>query len=228
MFSRMASKMLFLRGGIRLQEENPMNKYLRLNRFVSFGPIALAAAVLLTSVAANATPYVMRLVQQGSSVVAMGNGAFDVSGLTPDLIGFPAGMNPSFGEILVGNGSGGFDAYITPLTGPGSFGTGGITDASSESGDVGTISAGVGGVGVPIGYVSGTAIAGTATWDNATFASLGVTPGTYIWTWGTGADQSFTLMIGGPISAPEPAALGIFGLGLLLIGAVAGLRRRIV
>jgi putative SOS response-associated peptidase YedK len=43
------------------------------------------------------------------------------------------------------------------------------------------------------GYASDDALGtSTDTWDNATFASLGVTPGTYVWTWGTDADQSFT------------------------------------
>ncbi|MGH8117063.1 MAG: PEP-CTERM sorting domain-containing protein [Rhodanobacteraceae bacterium] len=49
-------------------------------------------------------------------------------------------------------------------------------------------------------------------------------PGTYTWTWGTGADQSFTLDIVNAV--PEPAALGMFGFGVLLIGAFVGLRRR--
>jgi hypothetical protein len=35
------------------------------------------------------------------------------------------------------------------------------------------------------------------TFNNATLASLGVTPGTYVWSWGTGlANQNFTLQIG--------------------------------
>ena len=51
---------------------------------------------------------------------------------------------------------------------------------------------------VPQGYVSGAALSDSMTFNNATFASLGVTPGTYVWTWGTGLpNQNFTLMIGG-------------------------------
>ena len=55
-------------------------------------------------------------------------------------------------------------------------------------------------------------------YDNATFASLGVTPGTYEWTWGTGTDaDSFTLTEIGAV--PEPAsppllAMYLAGLGL--------------
>jgi hypothetical protein len=49
---------------------------------------------------------------------------------------------------------------------------------------------------VPQGYASGAALSDSMTFNNATFASLGVTPGTYVWTWGTGADQRFTLQIG--------------------------------
>ena len=46
---------------------------------------------------------------------------------------------------------------------------------------------------VPQGYLTG-AISGTSTFNNATFASLGITPGTYTWTWGTGMHaDSFTI-----------------------------------
>jgi hypothetical protein len=45
--------------------------------------------------------------------------------------------------------------------------------------------------------------------------------------WGTGAEQSFTLIIGNTVNASEPGALGMFGLGVLMIGAFVGLRRRV-
>jgi hypothetical protein len=38
--------------------------------------------------------------------------------------------------------------------------------------------------------------------SGATFASLGVTAGTYVWSWGPGANQNFTLQI---LSAKLPA-----------------------
>jgi hypothetical protein len=204
-----------------------MSKYLtlRLNRFVPSGLLALAAAALLAPAAANATPYVIKLVQQGSNVIAMGSGAFDVSGLTSVSLSNQAGMSPSYGAIVVGNASAGLTLYYPSFSGPVSFGAGGVAFASSKSGDVGAISIGAGVLGAPIGYVSGTNLSGTATWDNATFASLGVTPGTYVWTWGTAAEQSFTLDVAN--SVPEPAALSIFGFGVLLTGAFMGLRRRV-
>ena len=68
---------------------------------------------------------------------------------------------------------------------------------------------------VPTGYVSGASLGtSTDTWSGATFASLGVAPGTYTWTWGTGADaDSFTLQIGAA-AVPEPASLTLTALGL--------------
>ena len=41
----------------------------------------------------------------------------------------------------------------------------------------------------------GTFLSNSATYRGKTFATLGVTPGTYVWTWGTGANQNFTLKI---------------------------------
>jgi len=36
------------------------------------------------------------------------------------------------------------------------------------------------------GYVSGSPLKDTMTFDNATFSSLTVTPGVYVWNWGAG------------------------------------------
>jgi hypothetical protein len=77
-------------------------------------------------------------------------------------------------------------------SGPSVFGSGNFKTATSSSGEV----AGVFGLDltlaeifVPGGYVSDTALSDTATYASATFARLGHTPGTYTWTWGSGADE---------------------------------------
>ena len=62
------------------------------------------------------------------------------------------------------------------------------------------------------------------TFDNATFASLGVTPGTYEWTWGTGlANQNFTLIIGGAGVPDGGSTVSLLGFGFL---GLAALRRK--
>jgi VPDSG-CTERM motif len=80
---------------------------------------------------------------------------------------------------------------------------------------------------VPQGYASGSALSSSATWNNATLASLGVTPGIYVWIWGEGADQNFDLEIGslGVPGVPDGGST-VSLLGCALLG-LAALRRRL-
>ncbi|MGC2626956.1 MAG: hypothetical protein WA269_08975 [Candidatus Udaeobacter sp.] len=169
--------------------------------------------------------YIVTLQQVGPNVVATGSGAINLTGLTffqsdgvfsPEIL--PGAGVQAGGGILTGPTSSSVDLYFEPR-GPTSFGSGGATPASSGSGDM---------VGifpihliferaliVPRGYVSGTFLSNSATYSGKTFATLGVTPGTYVWTWGTGANQNFTLQIpvppppvtGPPVAITNPATL---------------------
>ena len=64
--------------------------------------------------------------------------------------------------------------------------------------------------------------------DGQTFSSLGATPGTYEWTWGSGANQNFTLVVGaGAIPEPSTWAMMLLGFaGLGFVGYQSAGRRR--
>ena len=77
---------------------------------------------------------------------------------------------------------------------------------------------------MPTGYVSGAALSDDMTFNNSTFASLGVTPGTYVWSWGQGANQRFTLIIG-RVGVPDAGStLPLLSFALL---GLAALRRKL-
>ena len=160
--------------------------------------------------------YIVTLEQVGSNVVATGTGAIDLTGLslqgTTSTTDDPL-INPHVGVILTGASA--FQDGHTGLNGPGNFGSGNGGFASSGSGDL----VGIFGLnlilGVPAGYVSGTALSDTSTYNNATLSSLGVTPGTYVWSWGTGPDQKFTLDVRAAAAPDSGSTLGLLFLSLI-------------
>src|SRR5262249_40797240 len=187
--------------------------------------ILFAVAVTSLFSVRPAQAFTITLEQIGSNVVATGTGAINLTGLT--FAGGAAigggGVQASTGQKITG-AAGGARAY-TGLNGPRSFGSGGLFDASTSSGDLfGRFPTQFGGpLFVPEGYTSGDPLTNSMTFNNATFASLGLTPGTYTWTWGTGLlNQNFTLIIGRAGVPDGGSSVSLLGFALL---GLAALRR---
>jgi len=198
---------------------------------------ALAASMLLgATAAASASGFHVSLQQVGSDVVATGSGAIDLTGLGPsgsESIFVSGFLQANIGDLTVGGGPGTVDLYLGKIFGPASFGSGstGHFASSGSLNPVGiSMAQGPGNIFdeivVPHGYVSDTVLSDSSTFSNATFAGLGVTPGVYVWTWGTGADQSFTLEVGSQVATPLPAALPLFATGFAFAGLLGWRRKR--
>ena len=113
------------------------------------------------------------------------------------------------------------------MTGPANFGSGSDNFPVSGSGDLVGVDGFVEDLAVPAGYVSDSPLSDTSTYVSQTFSSLGATPGTYKWTWGTGANQNFTLVIGTVVPEPSTWAMMLLGFaGLGFLGLRSAGRRR--
>ena len=194
------------------------------------GTAALGAAMLFGLFAPPAqASYIVNLTQVGSNVVATGSGTIDLTDLISNThLNLLSYIAPGSGTIVTGPASGTYivDDY-TGFIGPASFGAVGTLDASSGSGDMVGIDSTGDLLAVPSGYVSGSALSDTSTYLGQTFATLGATPGTYVWTWGSGANaDSFTLNIGGTAAVPEPSSLALLMLPLGLLMLLAARPRR--
>ncbi len=184
-------------------------------------PLILAAAAALTNAGTAHANYIVNIAQSGSDVTASGSGVYDFTPLSFTGFDFPisVAIDPSTAYLGFGNedsfGTPGStaDNYIS-VSGPVSFGSGGLTLASSTSGSVGGINGSISELIVPPGYPpNGSTIDSLTTWDNTTIAGLGLTPGTYVWTWSGG--NSFTLNIAGSVPEPGSWALMLAGFGLV-------------
>lgn len=153
-------------------------------------------------------------------MVANGGGSFDLTGLFMQSSGGSTTTEINPGSAVLGVGDLGFtdDVWANSgsegpgLIGPGSYGSGGTADPSSGiSPDFVFYEGNV--LLLPHGYVSGTAFSDSSTYTGATFSSLGLTSGTYTWTWDAGADSLV-------LNVPEPASLTLLGAGMLGLLAV--------
>jgi hypothetical protein len=184
-------------------------------------PAVLGIAALSTPAKAE---LVIDITQQGSNVIATGFGTVD----TTDLIAAITGSSPAAvigANAFVGIGAGSETSYAS-ISGPTSFGSSGEMNASSSSGSV----FGVNGAGhflfLPVGYASGSFISGTDQFNSTTIAGLGLTPGTYTYTFGTGPDaDSVVVNIGNVSAVPEASTWAMLLLGFMGIGFMAYRRK---
>jgi hypothetical protein len=180
-------------------------------------------AIAVTAVTAQAA-YIVNATETGGDVVFEGSGSLDLTERTfISTTSRGAGVLPS-ALLAIGGGTGALsDDYSTSssfISGPLSIGPGTtFTPESSgiHTGDLVTFYFDGSFLSVPTGIQSGDNLSGTSTFGGHTFATLGIAPGTYEWTWGSGATtDSYKLNVG---AVPVPAAVWLFGSGLLgLIG----------
>jgi hypothetical protein len=195
------------------------------------GAAALGAALVFGSGAISSPAqagYVVTLEEVGNDVVATGGGAIDLTGLNYSYDTYFGPFDPDIAAIGAAIVTGrefnyrSATAYIG-FVGPMSFGSGGFFFADISSGDLVAINGYFGFLYLPDYYNSGDPLSNTSIYIGLDFATLGVTPGTYVWSWGTGPNQNFTLIIPEPTAIPEPASIALPGMalaGLLLAGTI--------
>lgn len=179
---------------------------------------AVSLGLLLGAARPTHAALILTMEEVAGDVVVEGSGTANLAGFT--TMAFVASTNsiilPAFAFIAIGANPGVLldtDVYGV-VSGPMSFGVLALTVPSSGTGDRFGVSGQDGRLHVADGYISGAPLSGTSVYASATFASLGVTPGTYVWTWGSGPTaDSLTLQIG-PAAVPEPVSLSLLGVGV--------------
>jgi len=167
-------------------------------------PVAPTPTPTATSATPTPTPtsgvtgnFNVTVSQVGPNVVWNGSGSFNLSALSFVGVGTTgAGFNGNQAIWAIGpNSVNNIDQYSGVTTYPSSFGTGGVGVTSTSGSTFGILTGGGGRLlYVPTGYVSNTTISGSATYSSQTISSMGLTPGVYTWSWGTGGNTSTLVM----------------------------------
>jgi hypothetical protein len=186
----------------------------------------LILSLVIGAVQTSRAALIMTVVESGGNVLATASGSTDITHAsiidTTSLAG--PGLWGEFGGFIRVGGPGGNigpdTRLVVGVSGPGAWirMDQPFIDATTSSPGKDFLGARSDGnqVYLPAGYVSGTPINAFSLWAGHKLASLGLTPGSYKWTWGTGsADESLTITV-----IPEPSA------SLIVIAGIVGLARR--
>jgi len=180
-------------------------------------PTATAGSPTPTPTATSASaPMTVTISESGSNVVMSASGTVDLSGLT--LVSSSVGPfgngglginNATF--VCGASGSSG-SSYSGFTSVPSNFGSGSGLPHSSGSGQAFGVIMDMAPpylLIVPTGYTSGANISSTQTFNNTSLSTLGLTNGTYTYTWLGG---SIDVVVGGtpgPTGTPAPTGVGV-------------------
>ena len=187
--------------------------------------IAANLVFTLCPSASNAA-YVFDITEVGGNVVVLGGGSINLAGFLLDSSNtLMAGLYPSSPAAAVGGDAFG-DIYKGAITPASAFGPGGFNVPDFSSGPlVGFVISQTDTLFVLNQYISNATLgASTSTYVGATFASLGLTQGSYVYVLNPGRnDDTITVNVG---TVPLPAGAPLFGFALLGLGAYGGLVKR--
>jgi hypothetical protein len=172
--------------------------------------VCIVAVISFLAVTSARAAYTVTIAPSGADVLASGSGSLNIAGMTLlSSSGAIPGVNPSLGLFRIGFGSS-IDLY-SGISGPASFGSGSpfAAAADSGSGDILGIFGSAGNLQVPSGFTGGILGPSDATWNSRTIQSLGLTPGSYVYTL---PNDTFTVNI-----VPEPASLSLLALATVLM-----------
>lgn len=194
-----------------------MRNSLRLTAVSAALCIGLGAGVANAAVTINVT-------EVGGNVVFTTSGSLDLTGAAfLGGIGYDDGFIPGGSNWYVASGAGAAVDNYAMTSFAGAFGSSGafFSSPSSVSGDDFFIWGNGGGteqVGVPVGYISGSAISSGMVFAGATISGFTMIPGTYLYNI---PNDTITLNI---VAIPEPETYAMLLAGLGLLGFIA--RRR--
>lgn len=197
--------------------------------------IGLLVSLIISIMPVHAA-YILNINQIGADVVATGVGTLNTSSLGGGILGTTAVngfINPSQpGFSLHADGAIPVQIWGGVVTNPGALGSGIFTFASTGTGDVVQVSGTT--LVLASTYVSGGALSSTETWNGATLTSLGLTPGTYIFSFGT-APNTDTITVNvnaavaaAPTTVPTLTEYGVITLvSLVVLGGIWTMYKRI-
>ncbi len=195
---------------------NTMKRELRL--------VVVCVAVMVATAVQVQAALIVTAFESGGNVVFSGGGTVSLGALVVEATGVADSglVQPAFGVFFLGdNPLDDAKTYKNTISGPSNLGPGLVhVFADSNTGDFFGVNALSPNLYFPNGFTTGGSLSGTSTYNGTTLNAMGLTEGTYVWSWGAGAlGAADTLTLNVDANAvPEPTTLAIAFIGLLGIG----------